>query len=276
MNITEKAIAGFEQYLIRREREKATVKQYVRAVQRLGAWLCGREADKELLMQYKDELKAKYAPSSVNSAIAAINGFAVYMERYDLKLNFVKKQKNIFADPERELSRKEYDALIAAAERTHQTRLMYMLQTIFATGIRVSELKYITVESLETGIAEISCKGKNRRVFLSNKLRHKLTKYAKKNGIASGCIFITRNGNPVDRSNIAKGMKRLAEIARVMKKKVFPHNLRHLFARIYYSAHKDIARLADILGHSSINTTRIYTMESGAVHRRQIEQLRLV
>ena len=276
MTITDKSIAGFEQYLIQNEREKATVNQYIHAVQRLSAWLSGHAADKALLLKYKDKLKTEYAPATVNAAIAAINGFAVFMERPDLKLHFVKMQRRIFADPERELSRTEYDALVKAAMQTHKTRLLYILQTLLATGIRVSELRFITVEALKEGTAEIDCKGKHRTVFLPNKLRQKLTKYAKKRGIKTGCIFITRNGNPVDRSNIAKGMKRLAEIARVMKKKVFPHNLRHLFARVYYSAYKDIARLADILGHSSINTTRIYTMESGTVHRQQIEQLRLV
>ena len=276
MIITNENITGFRQYLISSEREENTIKQYIRTIQRLMAWLCGRSVDKELLLAYKDDLKTRYSPASVNAAIAAINGFFLFYERYDLKLNFLRLQRKIFSDPERELSRNEYDALINAAKTTGQIRLMHMIQTIFSTGIRVSELKYITVESLKTGTVEIDSKGKHRIVYLPYKLRKRLEKYAKKQKIASGSIFITRTGRPVDRSNIAKGMKRLAEIAKVLKKKVFPHNLRHLFARTYYSAYKDISRLADILGHSSINTTRIYTMESGTVHRQQIEQLMLL
>lgn len=276
MIITNKSMTEFEQYLISSEREENTVKQYIRSIQRLMEWLHGREADKMLLLTYKEELKKEYSPASVNAAIAAMNGFFVFFERYDLKLNFLRLQRKIFADPERELSRSEYDALISAAKAAGQTRLMHMIQTIFSTGIRVSELKYITVQSLKTGTVEIDSKGKHRIVYLPYKLRKRLEKYVKKQGIAAGSIFITRTGRPVDRSNIAKGMKRLAQIANVLKKKVFPHNLRHLFARTYYSAYKDISRLADILGHSSINTTRIYTMESGTVHRQQIERLMLL
>ena len=276
MTITEMKIKEYEHYLTLAEREAATVRQYIRTIRRLFVWLGDRRADKALLLEYKEHLKARCAPATVNAAIAAINGFFAYFERYELRLKFLRQQRRIFADPDRELSRSEYEGLLAAARRTDQTRLCYIVQTIFATGIRVSELKYITVESLERGTASIDSKGKHREVFLPDKLRKKLAKYAKKRGITSGSVFVTRTGKPVDRSNIAKGMKRLAELAHVLKKKVFPHNLRHLFARTYYSAYKDIARLADILGHSSINTTRIYTMESGAVHRRQIERLRLV
>ena len=276
MKITEEKLAEYGRHLTLAEREPATVRQYMRAVSRLADRLSGRAATKELLMEYKEQLKTTCAAATVNATIAAINGFFAYFEQYGLRLKFLRQQRRIFADPERELSRSEYEELLNAARRTNQTRLGYIVQTIFATGIRVSELRYITVEAVAEGTAKIDSKGKHREVFLPDKLRRKLTKYAKKRGITAGSIFITRSGRPVDRSNIAKGMKRLAELAHVLKKKVFPHNLRHLFARIYYSAYKDIARLADILGHSSINTTRIYTMESGAVHRRQIEHLRLV
>lgn len=276
MIITEARITEYARHLTLAEREPATVRQYIRAVSRLADRLSGRAVTKELLMEYKEHLKTACAAATVNAAIAAINGFFAYFEQYGLRLKFLRQQRRIFADPERELSRGEYEALINTARRTNQTRLCHIVQTIFATGIRVSELKYITVEALVRGTAKIDSKGKHREVFLPDKLRKKLAKYAKKRGITAGSIFITRTGKPVDRSNIAKGMKRLAELAGVLKKKVFPHNLRHLFARTYYSAYKDIARLADILGHSSINTTRIYTMESGTVHRRQLEQLRLL
>ncbi len=276
MKITENKIKKFGEYLENEEKARATVKKYVRDAAAFAAWLDGRELRRELVLEYKEELKEKYAPASVNAAIASLNGFFEYIGHRELRLKSLKLQRKIFENEDRELKREEYARLLSAAERSGDRRLFFIIQTIFSTGIRVSELQYITVETVRRGKAVIDCKGKLRTVILQKALCKKLKKYIKERGIKAGRIFITRTGKPVDRSNIAKAMKKLAELAKVAKEKVFPHNLRHLFARIYYSAYKDISRLADILGHASVNTTRIYTRESGEVHRRQIEMLELV
>jgi len=198
------------------------------------------------------------------------------MEWYDLRVKNLKIQKQVFASTDKELTKAEYDRLLQAAKQKKNERLYLLMQTICSTGIRVSEVRYVTVEAVARGIAGINCKGKCRQVFLPKQLCQILKQYIKDQKIKSGAVFVTKNGNPLDRSNIWSDMKKLCKAANVSEKKVFPHNLRHLFARTYYSLQKDIVRLADILGHSSVNTTRIYTMETGEMHRRQIQKLGLL
>lgn len=236
----------------------------------------GQPLTKAALIAWKKALTADHAPATVNSMVAAVNSFLSFMGWCECKIKLLKIQKAIFCDPDKELTRAEYARLVRAAEQKENQRLSLIIQTICATGIRVSELRYITVQAVQTGRAEVSNKGKRRAVFLSGKLRRLLEKYLRTQKITAGAVFVTRSGKPVDRSNIWRDMKRLCESAGVEPEKVFPHNLRHLFARTYYAMERDLSRLADILGHSSVNTTRIYTVESGAVHARQVERMWLV
>ena len=227
-------------------------------------------------MEYKHTLCQRYAPRSVNSVISSLNAFFMFAEWYELKIKTLKIQKQIFADKKRELEKSEYEKLLTAAKDKKNERLYYLMQTIASTGLRVSEIRYVTVDAVKNGEAVINCKGKIRQVFLPKKLCVMLKSYVKSQGIKSGSVFVSKNGNPLNRCNIWKMLKLLCESANVDKSKVFPHNFRHLFARTFYSLQKDIVRLADILGHSSINTTRIYTMETGEIHRRQIQHLGLL
>ena len=227
-------------------------------------------------MEYKTELTNKYKPTSVNSMLAAVNKFMDFLNLPRFKVKPLKIQKILFLSEERELKKDEYYRLVDAARNSGNRRLMLIIETIASTGIRISELKYITVEAIEERCADINCKGKRRVVLLTKKICVALKKYAKNKKIRSGAVFVTSSGKPIDSSNIRKDMKKLAESAKVCKQKIFPHNFRHFFARIFYTHTKDIVRLADILGHSSVDTTRIYTMESGGVHRRQLEKLNLV
>ena len=274
--ITTEKIQAFKAYLIDEEKSTATIEKYVHDVEAFVLWIKDSELDKSAVLAYKAFLLEKYAPASVNSALASINSFFAYNEWYDLRVKSLKIQKQIFASDEKELTKTEYERLLSAAQSKKNERLYLLMQTICSTGIRVSELKFITVEAVHREQAEIQCKGKRRTVFLPNQLCRILKKYITEKKIKSGAVFVTRNGNPLDRSNIWSDMKKLCKEAGVSEKKVFPHNLRHLFARTYYSLQKDIVRLADILGHSSVNTTRIYTMESGEVHRKQIQKLGLL
>lgn len=219
---------------------------------------------------------ASHAPATVNSILAAVNGFFRFMGWKDIAVKLLKIQKALFCDERRELTRAEYARLVSAAQKVGNERLSLVMQTICATGIRVSELRFITVEAVTTGRAELCNKGKRRTVFLPGRLRRLLRKYLQKQKKTAGAVFTTRTGRPLDRSNIWRDMKALCESAGVEPGKVFPHNLRHLFARTFYSMEKDLSRLADILGHSSVNTTRIYTAESGLVHARQVERMGLV
>lgn len=276
MAIGEKTVEGFRLRLIEEEKSAATVAKYTADVRAFIAFLKGEEVTKIKVTEYKSMLVERYAPASVNAAIASLNSFFEFLGMQSMKVKSLKIQRRIFADREKELTKEEYGKLLCAAERKGDERIYYIMQTICATGIRVSELKYITVEAIARGGARISCKGKMRVVMIPRRLCRALEKYAKSHKIKKGPVFVTKNGKPVDRSNIWNDMKKLCEEARVSWKKVFPHNLRHLFARTYYSVKKDIVRLADILGHSSVNTARIYTMEAGDVHRRQIEQLGLL
>ena len=217
-----------------------------------------------------------HAPATVISILAAVNGFFRFMGWKDIAVKLLKIQKALFCDERRELTRAEYARLVSAAQKVGNERLSLVMQTICATGTRVSELRFITVEAVTTGRAEICNKGKRRTVFLPGRLRRLLRKYLQKQKKTAGAVFTTRTGRPLDRSNIWRDMKALCESADVEPGKVFPLNLRHLFARTYYSLEKDLSRMADILGHSSVNTTRIYTMESGGVHQRQLERMGLI
>lgn len=264
----------FKEYLIQEEKSELTVEKYVRDVSRFWIWLGDRELTKTEVLAYKTKLMEQYAVASVNSIISSLNCYFDYIGQNDCRVKSIKQQRRTFLSEEKELTKEEYNRLIRAAES--KPRLCLLMQTICSTGIRVSEHKFITVEAARAGQAEVRMKGKHRIVFLEKKLCKVLLKYAKENHITSGSIFITSTGKPLNRCNIWSEMKKLCDTAGVRREKVFPHNLRHLFARLYYGIEHDIVRLADILGHSSINTTRIYTMESGHTHRRQMERLQLL
>ncbi len=273
--ITDELMEEFKTYLESEEKSRATVEKYVRDVQAFRVWLSGREAGKVMVIEYKRILSEKYAPASVNSILSSLNSFFIHKEWFDCRIKTLKIQRQIYAPREKELTKAEYERLLDVAKEKNE-RLYYLIQTICSTGIRVSELQFITVESVINGEANINCKGKQRKVLLPKQLCKMLKGYIKSKNIKKGPVFVTRNGKPLDRSNIWAEMKGLCEKAGVLKAKVFPHNLRHLFAKVYYAGQKDIVRLADILGHSSVNTTRIYTMESGDVHRQQIQKLGLL
>lgn len=274
--ITINIIEEFKEYLICEEKSDATIEKYIRDILAFKEWLGDDELNKNIVLEYKNNLVNNYAPASVNSMLSSINCFFEHFEWYELRVRSLKIQKQIFSDKSKELTKSEYERLLKAAKRKHNEQLYMLMQTICSTGIRVSELKAVTVEALKIRQATINCKGKMRIVILPNELCKMLMRYVKERNIISGAVFVTRNGRPLDRSNIWRMMKNLCEDAGVSKDKVFPHNLRHLFARTYYSLEKDIVRLADILGHSSVNTTRIYTMENGEVHRLQIQKLGLL
>lgn len=275
-HISNTMIMDYEEFLKQEERCTNTITKYVRDLQHFFSFLNGNALDKERLLDWKEDLLKNHTPVSVNSMLSAVNSFLEWQGQKNLKIKPLKIQRQIFLRPEKELTRAEYIRLVNTADRQNNPRLSLLLQTICATGIRVSELQSITVESLQTGRAGVACKGKNRIVFLPADLCRVLRRYCHKNAIRKGSIFCTKNGKPMDRSNIWKEMKSLCKSADVPPEKVFPHNLRHLFARTYYQIQKDISRLADLLGHSSINTTRIYTMESGSEHAKQLNGMGLV
>lgn len=272
-SITEKQIQKFRKYLVNEEKSDATIEKYIRDVTAFVKWLGGEIPCKERVIQYKERLIAQYKTASVNSILSSLNMFFEYADWHKMKVKTLKTQRKIFADKSKELTKTEYERLLTAAKDRKNEKLYYLIQTIASTGLRVSEIKFITFEAIKRRQAIINCKGKIRQVFLPKKLCIILQKYALKQGIKSGSIFVTRTGTPLDRSNIWRMLKELCESAGVSKEKVFPHNFRHLFARTYYSLQKDIVRLADILGHSNINTTRIYTAESGTEHMKQLQKL---
>lgn len=274
--ITNTLIGNFENYLVNEEKSSSTLEKYIRDVSAFAKWCDGVEITKNMVLKYKEKLTEFYAPASVNSILSSLNSFFEFAQWHDVKVKMLKIQRQIFAERNKELTKVEYERLLAAAKKKNNEKLYYLMQTICSSGIRVSELKSITVEAVRSKQATIKSKGKLRVVILPKELCKMLTKYAQSKKITSGSIFVTRTGKPLDRCTIWKMMKSLCESAGVDKEKVFPHNLRHLFARTYYTIQKDIVRLADILGHSSINTTRIYTMETGDVHRRQIQKLGLL
>ena len=266
----------FEFYLRNEERSEATIEKYMRDVRFFASFICDAEIDKQKVLDYKSKLGEEYAVASANSMIAAMNCFLRFCGWHDLCVKQFKMQRQVYCSEEKELTRAEYVRLLEAANAKHNERLNLIIQTICGTGIRVSELQYITVEALYNGEAIVNCKGKNRRVFIVPELKKKLLRYVKEQGISTGTVFVTRGGNPVSRHSIWKEMKELCEQANVSPSKVFPHNLRHLFARTFYGIEKDIAKLADILGHASINTTRIYIVTTGAEHKRKMEHMRLI
>lgn len=274
--ITDQRINAFKVYLYEEERSGHTIEKYMRDLRFFRQWLQERRIDKSAVIEYKKELCGRYALKSVNSMLSSLNAFFVFMGWYDLKVRTLKIQRRIFADQAKELSKSEYERLLLAAKNKQKTRLYYLIQTIASTGLRVSEIKYVTCEAVRQGQAMINCKGKIRQIFLPKKLCQMLQKYIKSRNIKNGPVFITRSGRPLDRCAIWKMLKDLCESADVSKDKVFPHNFRHLFARTFYSLQKDIVRLADLLGHSSIETTRIYTLESGTEHRKQLQKLGLL
>ncbi len=274
--ITNELITEFEMYLYEEERSGNTIEKYMRDIRFFREWLQDRNIDKSVVIEYKKELCERYAIKSVNSMLSSINAFFIFMGWYDLKVKTLKIQRRIFADKSKELSKTEYERLLAAAKNKNNERLYYLMQTIASTGLRVSEIKYVTCEAVRQGQAVINCKGKIRQIFLPKKLCQMLKEYIKSRNIKSGAVFVSKNSRPLDRSNIWKMLKDLCKSAGVSKDKVFPHNFRHLFARTFYSLQKDIVRLADILGHSNIETTRIYTMESGTEHIKQLQKLGLL
>lgn len=274
--ISENGIRVFEAQLYLNEKSGATVAKYVRAVRECAAYLQGKELTKPRLLEYRDFLQKKVKVQTVNGELSAISAFLDIMGWRDLKVKLLKIQRQAFLDESRELSEAEYKRLLAAARGRGNERLYLLMQTICGTGIRVSELIYITVEAAAAGRAEISMKGKSRTVILPQKLRRKLLEYAKRRNINSGYIFCTKTGRPLDRSNICHDMKKLCCSAEVDPRKVFPHNLRHLFARPFYAVEKNLAHLADVLGHSRIETTRIYVAVSAATHERILNRMNLV
>ncbi len=272
--ITEALIEKYHQHLIRDEKSTATVEKYLRDVRAFSVFAGGTAVTKELTVAYKRHLLESYAPRSVNSMLAGVNSFLVFIGRTDCKVKSLRLQRQVYCAEEKEITKTEYERLLKAAEKNEQLHLV--IQTICSTGIRVSELKYFTVEAVQLGELAVSSKAKTRTILIPRKLRKRLLEYARKQKIRSGVIFLTRNGNPLDRKTIWAQMKGLCKAAGVKPGKVFPHNLRKLFARTFYGIEKDIAKLADILGHSSINTTRIYIMTTGTEHRQKIERLGLV
>ena len=274
--ITDDLVEKFKDFLINEEKASATLEKYMRDIKAFYRWVSGSELDKRKVLDYKEYLIGKFAPASVNSVLSSLNSFFEFNNWHEMKVKMLKIQKQIFAQKDKELSKSEYERLLDAALKKSNEKLYLLMQTICSSGIRVSELQYITVEAVKLRKATINCKGKMRIVILPKELCRMLTEYAKTQNITSGAVFITKTGKPLDRSTIWKMMKALCESAKVSKEKVFPHNLRHLFARTFYTLQKDIVRLADILGHSSVNTTRIYTMETGEIHRRQVQKLGLL
>ena len=269
MQFTDR-LEAFEYYLITEEKSKATQEKYLRDVRAFLVWCGERELTKELVLQYKEHLVTSYAPASVNSMLASLNSFLSYIERAECRVKQLKIQRQIFAREDKKLTESEYRRLLKAAK---DSRISLVIQTICGTGIRVSELAYITAEAVRLGKAVVNCKNKTRVIFIPVPIQKLLKEYMKKTGITAGQVFVTKSGKPLDRSNIWKEMKALCKKAGVSEKKVFPHNLRHLFARTFYRIEKDIVRLADLLGHSSLSTTRIYTMDSGNSHLRGMEKV---
>ena len=274
--VTEEQIYSFGDHLMTEEKSEATIKKYLAAVFELKEFLGGEELEKKKLMEYRDTQMESFRPQTVNGKLSAVNAFLEWLGLSQWKLRFLKVQRQPFIDEDRELNEQEYRALLSAASERGDDRMYHILMTLCGTGIRVSELRYITVRAVQKGRAEIAMKGKNRVILLPEQLRLRLKAYIGKQGIHSGIIFRTRNGNPVDRSNIWHEMKKLCDKAGVSSFKVFPHNLRHLFARKFYEIKKDLPHLADLLGHSSIETTRIYTATSIREQKKILDQMALI
>lgn len=274
--LTSREIERFRNYLREEEKSENTIEKYIRDVTAFSAF-CDGMITKDAVIAYKQNLiDSGYAVRSINSMLASINSLFSFLGWYELRVKSLKVQQQVFCPEEKELTKAEYERLCRTAERKQNQRLCLILQTICGTGIRVSELQFITVETVCKGEATVSLKGKTRSIFIVRDLQKKLLRYISEQKITSGAVFITRTGKPLSRTNIWREMKSLCLEAEVNPEKVFPHNLRHLFARVFYGIEKDIAKLADILGHSSINTTRIYIISTGTEHRQRMERMRLI
>ncbi len=272
-----KGLGEYRAYLAQKEKSIATIDKYLRDVRTFMQWLGGgQDITKEKVIAYKAWLQEHYKTSSMNSMLVALNGFLDFMGNPQDRVKTVKVQKQMFRSTEKEMSRAEYKRLVHTAYRMGRVQTALIMETIGATGIRISELRYITVTAVQSGKAEVSCKGKKRQVYLVRELRDKLLKYCRRKGIRKGSVFVSRYGNPLDRSNIWSQMKAVGAAAGVCPEKVFPHNLRHLFARVFWEKWKDLFYLADILGHSNVNTTRIYTMTTVLNHAKRLQVLGLV
>lgn len=275
--LTQKNIEQFYTWLKTEEKSRNTIEKYIRDVTVFLSSLAGAEVTKETVIAYKNKLISEnYAAHSINSMLASVNSLLAFLGWTECKVKSIKLQRQVYCSEEKELTKAEYTRLVNTAKQKGNERLNLLIQTICCTGIRVSELQFITVEAVKNSEAIVSLKGKTRTVFIIKDLKQKLLRYAAEQKIKSGMIFITRSGKPMSRTNIWREMKNLCKEANVNPNKVFPHNLRHLFARTFYSIEKDIAKLADILGHSSINTTRIYIISTGNEHHRRMENMRLI
>ena len=275
--LTEEMLLGWGEWLSREGTAKGTIEKYLRDARAFASWLGARAATEETALGWRASLCASpLAPVTVNSMLAAVNGLFRFLGWDGLRLRFLKVQRSVFREPARELTKAEYGRLLDAAGRQKRERLALLLETLCATGIRVSELRYITVEAARRGRAEIRLKGKIRVILLPGRLCGKLLRFAGKQKTARGEIFLTGSGKSLDRRRVWEMMKSLCRAAHVARTKVFPHNLRHLFARCFYAASRDLVQLSDVLGHSSIETTRLYLISTGAEHARTLERLRLI
>ena len=275
--ISAEVISRFQAHLAEEEKSTATMEKYIRDVTAFSVYINNAELNREAVIAWKRQLMEEgYAIRSINSMLASLNCFFVYLGRADLKVKALKLQQEVFRPEEKELTKAEYERLCHAAQKRHNERLSLILQTICSTGIRVSELPFITVSAVRSGSALVSLKGKTRSVFLPQSLQKKLLRYIKEQKLTEGSVFITRRGKPLSRTNIWREMKSLCTDAQVDSRKVYPHNLRHLFARVFYSLERDIVKLADVLGHSSVNTTRIYIISTGREHCRCMEKMHLI
>ena len=275
ITVASQDLEEFEQYLYERENARATIRKYMTDIRTFCRYLGKeKEADKNRLLLYKEWLLEHYAISSANSMLAALNQFLKFKGYDSMTVKRIKTQRSLFRQEEKELTKGEFKRLVEAARRQGKEQLALCMETIAVTGIRISELQYFTVERVKKGRIEIINKGKYRRIFLPDSLRKKLLVYSKERGIRGGCIFITRNGKPKDRSNIWSEMKALQKKTGIQESKIFPHNFRHLFARVYYDTTKDLVGLADLLGHSSLNVTRVYTSTSGQMYQRQLNRMK--
>ncbi|MDD7281179.1 tyrosine-type recombinase/integrase [Floccifex sp.] len=273
--LSNEIIEEFRQSLLLEEKSTATIEKYTRDTRAFFNYTKEEIITKEMVINYKQYLiDQKYKIKSINSMIVSVNHLLSYLRLNECKVKSIRIQKQIYCTEDKELTKDEYYRLLKASQK--KPKLKLIMETICSTGIRISELKYFTIDAIQKGEINVYCKAKIRSILIPKKLQKLLLKYAKQNHIESGQVFVTRNGTPVNRSNIWQQMKKLCKEANVQESKVFPHNLRKLFARTFYNIEKDIAKLADILGHSTIETTRIYIMSTGTEHRKKIEQLRLV
>lgn len=275
--IIEKKLKDFTENLYREEKSEGTIEKYLCDLRQFAEWMRGKPITKNCIIIWREEMLLRgYKPATVNGKIAALNKAFAFWGWNDLKVKALKVQRQLFREQSRELTREEYERLVRTAQNLKKERLALVIETMCATGIRVSELRYITREAVENGRTEIRMKGKIRTILISGKLCRKLSRYAQKQKITAGEIFITAKGSSLSRKQIWAEMKKLCEAANVEDSKVFPHNLRHLFARCFYRVCRDIVRLADVLGHTNVETTRLYLISTGIMHEKTLEQLHLI